>query len=181
MTATIHQPTSRSLQAKPQSWPCDRIALAATYTALTCTSLLVHHTLGTWRLRSVSRQVEAVALQLVTNAVAATGTMDEHLNLKHVDYLNIIVVGLRQTENAVVVEVWDSSSEPPTAPAPVGHQSGYFMFSGGKVVWTAVAYPLPRRKAAPFTYPPPAEFSEPSQYSNDENTVQRARIALQDG
>ena len=114
-----------------------------------------------------SRQVEAVALQLVANAVAATGTMDEHLDLQHVDYLSTIVVGLRQTENAVVVEVWDSSSEPPTAPAPVGHQSGYFMFGGGKVVWTAVAYPLLRRKTAPFTYPPPVEFSEPSQYSND--------------
>ena len=128
------------MQDRPQSWPTDCIVLAATGTALTCTSLLVQHTLRTWQLRSVVRQVEAVALQLVHGAVEATGTMDEHLN--QVERLSIIAVGLRRTMDAVVVEVWDSSLEPPIGPAPVGYRSGYFMHDGGKVVWTAVAYLL---------------------------------------
>jgi len=105
----------------------------AAWTALTCTSLLVQHTLGTWRLRSISDQVEAVALQLVRGAIEATGSTDENLTLNQVEQLSIIAVGLRQTEDAVVIEVWDSSQEPPSGPAAVGYHSGYFMLGDGKV------------------------------------------------
>jgi len=138
----------------------------------------VQYTLGTWRLGSTARQVEAAALQLVRGAIEATGSMDEHLDLKQVEQLGIIVVELRHTENAVVVEVWDESQEPPSGPAPAGYRSGYFMLGGGKVVWTAVAYLLPRQRAGSFSIPPPVEFSEPSQYSNTLETVRRVGTSL---
>jgi hypothetical protein len=129
------------------------MVLAATHTALTCTSLLVQHTLETWRLQAALDQVEAAALQLVRNAVEATGTMDEHPDFKRVDYLNTIVVGLRQAGAAVVVEVSDSSPEPPNRPPPAGHRSGFLILDYGKVVRTAVTYTLPKRNAVIVSVP----------------------------
>lgn len=175
MTATIHQPIGQSLRVRPQPWPCDCLVLAATHTALTCTSLMMQHTLSTWRLRRVSSQVEAVALQLVANAIEATGTTND------IEHLGIIVVGLRQAETDVVVEVWDSDPEPPTGPAPAGYPSGYFALeTGGKVVWTAVRYLLPQRTPSAFAYTPPRDVADghPSMYTNDPRTMQRVQDGL---
>ena len=118
---TIRPHTLQPPLSEPPRWPSDSIVLAATHTALTCTSLFVRHTLEVWRLQPVLDQVEAVALQLVSTAVESTGTMDEHLDLRHVDYLGTIGVCLRQAEAAVLVEVSDSSLEPPNRPPPAGH------------------------------------------------------------
>jgi|SRR5215470_10423572 len=143
-TMTIRPSIQQPPLSEPIHWPSDCIVLAATRTALTCTSLFVRHTLEVWRLQPVLDQVEAVALQLVSNAVESTGTMDEHLDLRHVDYLDTIGVCLRQVEAAVLVEVSDSSLEPPNRPPPAGHKSDFLILDWGKVVWTAVAYPPPR-------------------------------------
>jgi hypothetical protein len=166
MTITIAPRTQRQesasreqLSNKPPPWPADCIVLAATHTALTCTSLFIWRTLSAWQLEAAVDQVDAAALQLVYNAVVATGTLDERVDLKSVDYLNTIFVGLRQTEHAMVFEVWDCSQEPPSGPAPVGHSSGYYKLDYGKVVWTAVLYPLPRRTPASYSYPPPKSRS----------------------
>jgi hypothetical protein len=113
----------------------------------------VRLTLETWRLQAALDPVEAVALQLVSNAVESTGTMDYHLDLRHVDDLSIIVVSLRQAETAVLVEVQDSSPEPPIGPPTAGHESGYYMLGGGKVVWTAVTRPPPEQ-ARPYVNGP---------------------------
>lgn len=171
---TEQQPRAEQPVREPPRWPSDAIVLAATYTAPSCTSLFVASMLAAW--------VEAVALQLVTNAVVMTGSMDEHLSLMHVDDLNTILVGLRQTEAAVVVEVWDSSPEPPIGPAPVGYRSGfYFADCGGKVVWTTVTYPLPKRTPAAFPYPSLYEAAnQPNLYMNDLETIQRVRMGLEE-
>lgn len=166
--------------SEPRRWPSGSIVLVATYTALSCTDLFVENTLAGWGLTRILEKVRAVALQLVTNAVTTTGTLDQHLDLKHVDHLNTIAVRLRQVERAVVVEVWDSSQEPPIGPAPAGNQSGFFMPDrGGKVVWTVVEYPLCKRKPAASC--PPAWHhvtDQPSQYANDPETIRRVRMAL---
>jgi len=106
--------------------------------------------------------------------------MDEHLNLKRVDYLNTIGVGLRQAEAAVVVEVLDSSLEPPNRPPPAGHRSGFLILDRGKVVWAAVAYPLSKRPPQSFRYPPAShEMTEHARrYANDPETIQRVQDAL---
>jgi hypothetical protein len=179
---TIPSNTQQPPQSEPPRWPSVSIVLAATHTALTCTSLFVQHTLETWRLQAVLDQVEAAALQLVRNAVESTGTMDEHLDFKRVGYLNTIVVCLRQVEAAVVVEVSDSSLEPPNRPPPAGHRSGFLILDRGKVVWTAVAYPLSKRTPSSFRYPPASHemAQQPRRYANDHETIQRVRDALYD-
>jgi hypothetical protein len=182
MTMMIIRPsTKQEPTSEPPPWPADSIVLAATSTALTCTSLFVYSTLGAWRLEAAVDRVDAAALQLVYNALVATGTLDQHLDLKSVDYLSTIFVGLRQIEHAVVVEVWDCSPEPPCGPASVGHRSGYYLRGYGKVVWTAVLYPLPKRIPSSFRYPPVSHevaAQTSSQYANDPETIQRVRDAL---
>jgi len=117
----------------------------------------VRHTLEVWRLQPIFDQVEAVALQLVSNAVESTGTMDEHLDLRHVDYLDTIGVCLRQAEAAVLVEVSDNSLEPPIGSPPAGHKSGFLILDGRKVVWTAVAYPPPKQARPYINHPKPQQ------------------------
>jgi hypothetical protein len=106
--------------------------------------------------------------------------LDEHPDFKRVDYLNTIVVGLRQAEAAVVVEVSDSSPEPPNRLPPAGHRSGFLILDRGKVVWTAVTYPLSKRTPSSFRYPPANhEMTEQARrYANDPETIQRVQDAL---
>lgn len=158
------------------------ITLLAVLTALSCSSMFVQYTMRAWRLQVVVDRVEAIADQLVQNAVKTTGIMEEHVNLTKVKHLNLILVRLRLTDTAVVVEVWDSSEEPPRKLAPVGYQSGFFMAErGGKVVWTAVPYvqpdpaPLPRRKPSPFAQP-----VRPLEVMHDPEMFRRVRDGLKD-
>lgn len=90
--------------------------------------------------------------------------------------------GLTHRLRHEIVEVWDSSSQPPSGPAPVGHPCGYFTLStGGKVVWTAIRYPLPKRTPSAFSYPPVSHeaANQPNLYSNDLATIQRVRAGLE--
>jgi hypothetical protein len=90
------------------------IVLAATTTALLCTSLFVRHTPRAWQRQPVLDRIEVVALLLVRNAMASSGSLDEQADLNQTDHL-----------------------QTPAGSASAGRSSGYFTLeTGGKVVWT---------------------------------------------
>jgi hypothetical protein len=90
---------------------------------------------GRTHLRSVCNV--CAELLLVRNAMASRGSLDEQADLNQTDCLQAIVACPRQTESAVVREVWDSGPESPAGSTPAGRSCGYFTLeTGGKLVWT---------------------------------------------
>jgi hypothetical protein len=65
----------------------------------------MRHTPRAWQRQPVLDQIEVVALLLVRNAMASSGTLDEQTDLNQTDNLQTILACPRQTESAVVIEV----------------------------------------------------------------------------
>jgi hypothetical protein len=162
------------------------IQLAATAHAASVALMFTQSTLKSWGLDVLFRAAAPVVRTLVGHAVQTTGIAGE-IPIYRAERVNMLVLGVAHNDTTLVIEVWDSSPQPPAGPAPAGHQSGYFVLdSGGKVVWTKIAYaephpvPLPRRTPSPVPRPAAVETEEPSQYANDAETLQRVRAALKD-
>ncbi|MEC3979651.1 ATP-binding protein [Amycolatopsis sp. H20-H5] len=144
----------------------DSLTLAATRAAIGCAQMFVSHTLYHWNARFIEDDALLAVTELVTNAVKATGVMDEHPRWWELDHLNLIRVRLLGMDASIVIEVWDSDPEPPELMNPRWHCLQ--PRSGGKVVWGELEFPqrataldqaqeqplpLPRRKPRPSPGP----------------------------
>ena len=142
----------------------DSLTLAATHAAIGCAQMFVSHTLYHWNARFVEDDALRAVTELVTNAVRATGVMDEHPRWWELDHLNLIRVRLLGMDASIVIEVWDSDPEPSGLMNP--RWQCLRPRSGGKVVWCELPFsrrskaldqtqesPLPRRKPRPFAWP----------------------------
>ncbi|MGH8603495.1 MAG: hypothetical protein ACREXR_12210 [Gammaproteobacteria bacterium] len=100
-------------------------------------------TLTRWKALSILRDAATVTEELVTNAVKATGVMDEFPRWTGLEHLNVIMVRLLGLDSSVVVEVWDCDSDTPTQPGTAGSavQRGSYFAGGGKVVWAELSPP----------------------------------------
>jgi anti-sigma regulatory factor (Ser/Thr protein kinase) len=129
----------------------DQLTLAALLTAVRCGRLFVRYDLREWGIpRDDIETAEQLVAELVTGAVRATGITSPQPTFSEVrSGLKPIRVRLLLFDESVVVQVWDSSPEPPTPAVQgpdanggsstlesVGTQLGYYHpLSGGKVVW----------------------------------------------
>jgi hypothetical protein len=168
-----------------RDWSADDIQLAATAHAASVAVMFTQSTLKSWGLAVLSRTAEQVVRTLVGHAVTTTGIADE-IPVYKAEHVNMLVLRVAHNDTTLHRGM-GRHPQPPAGPAPAGHQSGYFLETGGKVVWTKIVYaephpaPLPRRTPSPV--PRPAvmdEPTEPSSYANDTETMQRVRVTLQD-
>ncbi|WP_439946495.1 ATP-binding protein [Streptomyces sp. BBFR109] len=173
----------------------DHIDLAALRTAVNCSRLFTKYLLNRWGAPSLIDDATLIVSELVTNAVKATGNMDEHPKWSELHDLKLIKVRLVGLEASVVFEVWDTSEdEPVLTEAGDDDEGGRGLFlveelasrwgsyaqPRGKVVWaelpvyarTPGGLPIRQRKA-------PADPSvQPTQH--DLGLLRRVRDGLQD-
>lgn len=70
--------------------------------------------LGTWQLSSMVDTVELLVSELVTNAVKATGVVDEPVDEGRLTgTVSPVYLSLSALADTLLVEVWDVSSTPP--------------------------------------------------------------------
>jgi hypothetical protein len=140
------------------------LPLAALPTAPRCARLFVSEQLRRWRLDELNDTAELIACELVTNAVAATGTLEMPTTYAVLHDLDLAMVAMRllPVPGSLFVEVWDRDPNPPVLGNP-----GYFDESGrgltlvaaltkmwgaypadvavgGKVVWAEINIPAGR-------------------------------------
>lgn len=140
------------------------LRLAAVPTAASCARAFARHTLYAWQCPDVVESTALITSELVTNAVRATGTTDPHPTYGALATVPVIRVQLSLHRAALIVGVWDVSSNTPI-PQPqyqdAEHGRGLlivhtqserwgtcFFKTGGKVVWAEIAL---RAAAKPHT------------------------------
>ena len=138
----------------------DGLRLVATRSAITCSRLFVAYTLDKWGAGFLVDEAVLVVDELVTNAVKATGVMDERVRWTEVAHMEFITVRLLGLEASIRIEVWDSTPNPPALPDDTGEviKRGSYPTARGKVVWAELPV-LPRHSQphAPLR-PPPDEL-----------------------
>jgi hypothetical protein len=189
MTLAPERPTRLAMNSAPRPRCEDDLTLAALLTAVSCARLLVRYDLDSWGIaRDHIEMAEEVTATLVENAVKTTGIVKPHPTYSAAyDNLPLIGVRLRLFVRSLVIEVWDSSPEPPTLDDQVFNGDGrstlhahstnvrwgyYPSPQGGKVVWceliiipleaddtTEIPRVLPHR--VPQTPPEPKQPVEP--------------------
>lgn len=138
--------------------------LVALPSAVTVARLFVASTLHHWRARFIEPDVELVVAELVRHSVVTSGVGDDWLDA---EYLDFVVVRLVAYERSIVIEVWDTMTEPielsehdqitePTGLALVDARAknwGFEHVPRGRVVWAELdvyersAIGLPKRPA----------------------------------
>jgi len=149
------------------------MTLVAVHSAIGCARMFVSHTLRRWNASCVEDDALLVVTELVTDAVTATGVIDEHPRWTELDHVNLIRVRLLGMDAGIAIEVWDSDPEPPESVRRKGNCLR--PRSGGKVVWCQLAFPryeealdrsqplpssLPRRQRRPSARPTPRVTTE---------------------
>ncbi|GGK98392.1 hypothetical protein Sme01_62130 [Sphaerisporangium melleum] len=132
--------------------PTSRLALAALPGSVRAARRHVHDHLRLWGLPHLIETAELVVSELSTNAVKATGFPTDSPSYGELSNgLNAICVGLYVAGACAVIEVWDSSDEPPLrGDADLDDEGGRGLLlvealatrwgfrrveGGGKVVW----------------------------------------------
>lgn len=153
MTLAPERPTRLVMNHVPRPRYDDQLTLAALLTAVGCARLLVRYDLAVWGIaRGHAETAELLISELAANAVNATGI--NHPNPAYRDVyedIKLISVRLRLVERKLVIEVWDSSPEPPVLKGQdfdaesgrgliivqsLSSRWGYYHpLQGGKVVW----------------------------------------------
>lgn len=152
----------------------DGLRLVATRSAVGCARLFVALTLDKWGASPIVSEAVRAVDELVTNAVRATGVMDEHVRWNELTRIEYIIVRLLGLDASIRIEVWDSAPNLPSVPEDVGSplKHGCYPTSRGKVVW--VELPVPPRRTDPRTHPPtPAE-----QFGPNTELLRRVRDGL---
>lgn len=127
--------------------------MAAVVSAVGCGRLFVRHVFAHWRIAEELTETAAlIASELVTNAVQATGIVEPHPAYGAV-YAGVKLIGIRllEFEQSMIIEVWDTSLEPPHLKHPdpdMEYGRGlqlvnslstrwgyYYAHNGGKAVW----------------------------------------------
>lgn len=153
MTLAPERPTRLVMNYVPRPHYEDQLTLAALLTAVGCARLLVRYDLTVWGIaREHADTVELLVSELAANAVKATGISNPDSAYGDVhDHIKLIGVRLRLIGRSLVIEVWDSSPEPPVLKTQdfdaesgrgllivqsLSSRWGYYHSpQGGKVVW----------------------------------------------
>lgn len=138
-----------------------QLPLVALPTAARCARLFVSDQLRRWHLHELDDTATLVACELVTNAVAATGTLEMPATYAVLHDLDLAVMAMRLllTPGSLFVEVWDRDPNPPI-PGNAGDfdENGRGLTlvtaltktwgayptdttAGGKVVWAEINIP----------------------------------------
>ncbi|MGH3567885.1 MAG: ATP-binding protein [Pseudonocardia sp.] len=150
MTAALRErpAVAMSEPEQPEWQQASELVLAALPSAVNCARLLVCSELTRYPLdRRCIDAAEQVMDELVTHAVKTTGvTADQPMYRAAYDHLGTIRVLLRLMAESLVIEVWDSSTEPPESSlgaAPGLSRSRDWSYhlprSGGRVVWCVLS------------------------------------------
>lgn len=141
------------LETRPRFRRTDRLRLAATATAPRCGRMFVRQVCHAWNIHG-DQADSAILLtsELVSNAVEATGIVEPQpaYALLH-RKARLIGIRLLEFDRSLVIEVWDTSIEPPRlVEADLDAENGrglqlvdtlslrwgyYYARVGGKVVW----------------------------------------------
>lgn len=153
MTLAPERPTRLVMNYVPRPRYEDHLTLAALLTAVGCARLLVRYDLAVWGIaREHGDTAELLVSELAANAVKATGIDNPDPAYSDMyDGIKLIGVRLRLIERSLLIEVWDSSTEPPELKTQdfdaesgrgllivqsLSSRWGYYhMPQGGKVVW----------------------------------------------
>lgn len=128
----------------------DGIRLVATKLAISCAGLFVVSTLVKWGARSILTDSVQITEELVTNAVKATGVMEERVNWNELTRIEHITVRLLGFDTTVRIEVWDSTPNLSRTQDEYSHiRRGSYPTPKGKVVWAE----LPLRRYRPLHHP----------------------------
>lgn len=186
MTATVHRENHQvetEVPVYPEGKPrfTDALDLAALRTAVNCSRLFTKYVLHRWGAPSLIDDATLIVSELVTNAVKATGNMDEHPKWSELLDLKLIKVRLVGLEASIIFEVWDTSREEPVlTEAGLDDENGRGMLlvesmssrwgsypqPRGKVVWAELPVfertpnGLPKRRRSDGSISPPAEAEE---------------------
>lgn len=135
----------------------DQMYLAALVTSVVCTRLFVRQVCSYWQLDQGRIDIaELLVSELASNAVQASGvTEPQPVKEPTTAELKLIGVRLLEFHDSLVIEVWDTSSQPPVLLQPSAeseHGRGlqlvdalsirwghYDVRTGGKVVWGQLA------------------------------------------
>jgi hypothetical protein len=136
------------MSQRPPSRQQDQLTLAALLTAVRCAQLFVRYDLRDWKIRHEHIETaERLVSELTMNAVQTTGITSRQPTYSQTrSGLNPITVRLLLFDQTVVIQVWDTSPEPPadakSGPSvleSVGTRWRYYHPPpGGKVVWCEV-------------------------------------------
>lgn len=88
--------------------------LTAMPSAVACGRAYARWVLGVWQLSAMVDTVELLVSELLTNAVRATGLVDESTD-EHllVGKVSPVYLSLSALSDTLLIEVWDASSTPP--------------------------------------------------------------------
>lgn len=136
--------TTRSLQSN--------LELGALPSAVACARLHAKHVAWEWGLDALTDTVELVVSELATNAIRAAVRQHDPDMVAGIPY-----IGLRLTggQDQVLVEVWDSSPEPPLrteADLTTEHGRGLLLVEAVSVSWgyyNVIQDPAPTELSAP--------------------------------
>ena len=133
----------------------DSIRLVATRSAISCSRLFVESTLRHWGRGFLVDDTLPLIDELVTNAVKATGMMDDTVRWTEVTHVEHIAVRLLGFETSIRIEVWDSSPTQLILPDDPDSsiKRGCYPASRGKVVWVELPVFPPHRKPSPHPRP----------------------------
>lgn len=188
MTIAPERPTRLVMSDTPRPIRAERITLAALPTAISCAELFVSYELQRWKLQPERiEHAASLAIELVTNAVKTTGVTEPHPLYSEVyDSLKLLGVRLLLFSRSVVIEVWDSSSEPPIPPRAQVRWNCYVPPAGGKVVWVELPLTAPRALDDTAKLPPVLPKRQPStkpvrpiEVMNDPNILRKVLEGLQ--
>jgi anti-sigma regulatory factor (Ser/Thr protein kinase) len=177
----------------------DSMDLAALRTAVNCSRLFTKYCLNRWGAPSLIDDAVLIVSELVTNAIKATGNMDEDPKWSELHDLKLIKVRLVGLEASIVFEVWDTSEDQPVLSEAGDDDEGgrglflvdelasrwgsYALTQGqqprGKVVWaelpvyarTPSGLPIRQRK------PPSGLLAQPT--AHDPDLLRRVRDGLE--
>jgi hypothetical protein len=148
----------------PRPIRAERLTLAALPTAISCAELFVSYELQRWNLppEHIERAV-SLAVELVSNAVETTGITEWHPLYSEVyDSLKLLRVRLLLFARSLVIEVWDSSPQPPIPPDANVRWNYYVPPAGGKVVWVELPFAAQRAVHDTAELPPVLPKRRPS-------------------
>jgi anti-sigma regulatory factor (Ser/Thr protein kinase) len=142
----------REVRAMNQPPPSQFMLMAAVPSAVGRARAYARWVLDTWALSAMADTTELLISELVTNAVKASGFVDEDVDERMlIGKVNPIYLGLSVLAEILLIEVWDASTELPQRRAAFeDDESGRGLLlvqtltkdwgcdvvaSGGKIVW----------------------------------------------
>jgi anti-sigma regulatory factor (Ser/Thr protein kinase) len=152
-------------RSRPRPLRADHLKLAAVATAPACARLLVRRACSQWGIPGEQADIaELLASELVTNSVEAAGIADANPGYPVIYTLaKLIEIRLLRLEHSLILEVWDTSLDPPQLLDPddeaeygrglqlidrLSVRWGYYARAGGKAVWSELALaPMPAHPA----------------------------------